>query len=89
MVYLLKVGTARQYYCVNIPRPTTRDFSKIMVFNLHGWDNLVYEITQSMAAKEIERLSRLSERLRKHNWINIRSADRTIGIKRWSESIFC
>jgi len=46
-------------------------------------DNLAYEITQSMAAKEIERLSRLSERLRKHNWINIRQAD----MNHWDEEV--
>ena len=38
-------------------------------------DNLAYEITQSMASAEIQRLSRLSERLRRHNWIQIRSGD--------------
>jgi GNAT superfamily N-acetyltransferase len=38
-------------------------------------DNLAYEITREMAVHEIDRLSRLSERLRRHNWIKIRSAN--------------
>jgi GNAT superfamily N-acetyltransferase len=46
-------------------------------------DNLAYEITPSMAAKEIERLSHLAERLRKRNWIKIRGAD----LKHWDDEV--
>jgi GNAT superfamily N-acetyltransferase len=46
-------------------------------------DNLAYEITQSMAAVEIEHLSRLAERLRKRNWIKIRSAD----LEHWGDEV--
>ena len=46
-------------------------------------DNLAYEITPSMASAEIQRLSRLSERLRRHNWINIRSGD----LKHWEDEV--
>ncbi len=38
-------------------------------------DNLAYEITAAMAVDELKRLTRLSERLRRRNWITIRSAD--------------
>jgi GNAT superfamily N-acetyltransferase len=38
-------------------------------------DNLAYEITQEMGAKEIEHLKRLAERLRRHDWIKVRGAD--------------
>jgi len=38
-------------------------------------DNLAYEITAAMAADEVRRLSRLSDRLRQRNWIKIRSAE--------------
>ena len=46
-------------------------------------DNLAYEITASMAAEEIQRLSRLAERLRRHNWIKIRSAD----LEHWEDEV--
>jgi GNAT superfamily N-acetyltransferase len=46
-------------------------------------DNLAYEITPAMASAELERLSRLSERLRRHNWIKIRSAD----LDHWDEEV--
>ena len=46
-------------------------------------DNLAYEITPSMASAEIQRLSRLSERLRRHNWINIRSGD----LQHWEDEV--
>jgi GNAT superfamily N-acetyltransferase len=46
-------------------------------------DNLAYEITPSMASGEIQRLSRLSERLRRHNWINIRSGD----LQHWEDEV--
>ncbi len=46
-------------------------------------DNLAYEITQSMAGAELQRLSKLSERLRRHNWINIRSGD----LHHWDEEV--
>ncbi len=46
-------------------------------------DNLAYEITQSMAATELQRLSKLSERLRKRSWIKIRSAD----MAHWDEEV--
>lgn len=46
-------------------------------------DNLAYEITQSMASAEIQRLSRLSERLRRHNWIQIRSGD----MQHWDKEV--
>ena len=32
-------------------------------------DNLAYEITQEMAAEGLKRIARLSERLRRHEWI--------------------
>ncbi len=38
-------------------------------------DNLAYEITQEMAAEGLKRIARLSERLRRHEWIKIRSAN--------------
>lgn len=38
-------------------------------------DNLAYEITPAMGAREIERLSRLSERIRRRGWIKVRGAD--------------
>jgi GNAT superfamily N-acetyltransferase len=38
-------------------------------------DNLAFEVTQVTSSEVINRLSRLAERLRKHNWIHIRSAD--------------
>jgi GNAT superfamily N-acetyltransferase len=46
-------------------------------------DNLAYEITQSMAGFELERLSKLSERLRRHHWITIRSGD----LKHWDDEV--
>jgi GNAT superfamily N-acetyltransferase len=46
-------------------------------------DNLAYEITQTMASREIEHLSRLAERLRRHNWIKIRSGD----LEHWDEEV--
>src|SRR4030065_2429217 len=46
-------------------------------------DNLAYEITPAMASGEIERLSRLSQRLRRHNWIKIRSAD----LQHWDDEV--
>lgn len=46
-------------------------------------DNLAYEITQSMAVAELERIARLSERLRRHNRIKIRTGD----IEHWDEEI--
>lgn len=46
-------------------------------------DNLAYEITQSMAGAELARLSKLSERLRKRNWIKIRSGD----LQHWDEEV--
>ncbi len=46
-------------------------------------DNLAYEITPAMAGAEIARLSKLSERLRKRNWIKIRPAD----LSNWDEEV--
>ena len=46
-------------------------------------DNLAYEITPAMATGEIERLSRLAERLRRHSWIKIRSAD----LDHWDDEV--
>jgi GNAT superfamily N-acetyltransferase len=46
-------------------------------------DNLAYEITPAMARLEIERLSKLSERLRRRNWIKIRSAD----LQHWEDEV--
>jgi GNAT superfamily N-acetyltransferase len=46
-------------------------------------DNLAYELTPSMAGGEIQRLSRLSERLRRHNWIQIRSAH----LEQWDDEV--
>ncbi len=46
-------------------------------------DNLAYELNREMAAHEIERLGRLAERLRKRNWITIRSAD----LAHWEDEI--
>jgi len=44
-------------------------------------DNLAYEITADMATQELQRLSRLSERLRRRDWIKIRSAE----LDHWDE----
>ncbi len=38
-------------------------------------DNLAYELTREMSAVPRERLGHLADRLRKHNWIKIRSAN--------------
>ena len=46
-------------------------------------DNLAYEITPRMAAAELERLGRLAERLRRHKWIKIRSAD----LEHWDQEV--
>ena len=46
-------------------------------------DNLAYEITRAMVSVELERLSRLSERLRKRNWIKIRTAD----LEHWDDEV--
>ncbi len=46
-------------------------------------DNLAYEITYGMAATEIDHLSRLAERLRKHDWIKVRGAD----LAHWEEEV--
>jgi GNAT superfamily N-acetyltransferase len=46
-------------------------------------DNLAYEITPDMAAPAIQRLSRLSDRLRKKGHIHIRQAD----LSRWDDEI--
>jgi len=46
-------------------------------------DNLAYEITPSMAVAELERLGRLAERLRRHKWIKIRSAD----LEHWDQEV--
>ncbi len=46
-------------------------------------DNLAYEITYTMAGAELERLSKLSERLRRRNWIRIRSAD----LSHWDDEV--
>jgi len=46
-------------------------------------DNLAYEITADMATQELQRLSRLSERLRRRNWIKIRSAE----LDHWDEEV--
>lgn len=46
-------------------------------------DNLAYEITPAMAANEIKRLSKLAERLRRHDWIKIRSAD----LEHWDDEV--
>jgi GNAT superfamily N-acetyltransferase len=46
-------------------------------------DNLAYEITSAMAATEIERLSRLAERLRRHDWIKIRGAN----LEHWEDEV--
>jgi GNAT superfamily N-acetyltransferase len=46
-------------------------------------DNLAYEITFAMASNEIGRLSRLADRLRKRNWIKVRSAD----LEHWDDEV--
>ncbi len=46
-------------------------------------DNLAYEITPTRAAGELQRLSRLSERLRRRNWIKIRPGD----LAHWDEEV--
>jgi GNAT superfamily N-acetyltransferase len=46
-------------------------------------DNLAYEITPSMAKIEIERLTRLSERLNRRNWIKIRTAN----LDQWDDEV--
>jgi GNAT superfamily N-acetyltransferase len=46
-------------------------------------DNLAYEITEEMVSDEIKRISRLADRLRKHNWIKIRSAD----LEHWDDEV--
>jgi GNAT superfamily N-acetyltransferase len=46
-------------------------------------DNLAYEITPAMATAELERLSRLSARLQRHNWITIRSGD----LDHWDDEV--
>ena len=46
-------------------------------------DNLAYELTPSMAGTEIQRLSHLAERLRRHNWIQIRSAN----LEQWDDEV--
>jgi len=46
-------------------------------------DNLAYEITQEMGAAEIERISRLSARLRARNRITIRSGD----LEHWDDEV--
>jgi GNAT superfamily N-acetyltransferase len=46
-------------------------------------DNIAYEITASMAVEEIKRLARLSERLRRRNWIKIRPGD----LEHWDEEV--
>jgi GNAT superfamily N-acetyltransferase len=46
-------------------------------------DNLAYEITAATASAEIERLSRLAERLRKHHWIKIRGGD----LEHWDDEV--
>jgi GNAT superfamily N-acetyltransferase len=46
-------------------------------------DNLAYEITPAMAGKEIERLGRLAERLRRRDWIKVRGAD----LAHWEDEV--
>ena len=46
-------------------------------------DNLAYEITFEMAATELERLSHIADRLRKRNWIKVRSAD----LAHWDDEV--
>jgi GNAT superfamily N-acetyltransferase len=46
-------------------------------------DNLAYEITSQWASAELQRLERLSERLRRRNWITIRSGD----LQHWDEEV--
>ena len=46
-------------------------------------DNIAYEITASTAADELKRLARLSERLKRHGWIKIRSGD----LELWDEEV--
>ncbi len=46
-------------------------------------DNLAYELNREMAQKAIDRLSRLAERVRRNQWITIRSAD----LAHWEDEI--
>ncbi|MFZ0534168.1 MAG: GNAT family N-acetyltransferase [Anaerolineales bacterium] len=68
--------------CVHTPAYYQGYFEQYGFLPARG-DNLAYEITPSMASAEIQRLSRLSERLRRHNWIQIRSAD----MEHWDDEV--
>jgi GNAT superfamily N-acetyltransferase len=46
-------------------------------------DNIAFEIAPASAQAELERLSKLSERLRRRNWIHIRSGD----LAHWDDEV--
>ncbi len=85
MACSLKAETGLQCCCVGILHPTTRDFSSSMAFNLHGVITLPMRSPRRWRAAEIERISRLSDRLRRHG-IGSRSDRETcsIGMMRWN-----
>jgi GNAT superfamily N-acetyltransferase len=68
--------------CGHTP-PYYQEFFEGYGFTPARGDNLAYEITPAMAAGELKRLRRLSERLRKRNWIKIRSAD----LNQWEQEV--
>ena len=68
--------------CGHTP-PYYQGFFEQYSFQPARGDNLAYEITPSMAAAELERLGRLAERLRRHKWIKIRSAD----LNHWDQEV--
>jgi GNAT superfamily N-acetyltransferase len=68
--------------CGHTP-PYYQGFFEDYGFSPARGDNLAFEITPSAASAEIERLSRLSERLLKRNWIKIRGAD----LDHWDEEV--
>lgn len=68
--------------CGHTP-PYYQSFFEQYGFTPARGDNLAYEITPSMAGAELERLSKLSERLRRHNWIKIRSGD----LQHWDDEV--
>lgn len=60
--------------CGHTP-PYYQEFFESYGFQPARGDNLAYEITSESAAGELPRIARLAERLRKRDWIKIRSAD--------------
>jgi GNAT superfamily N-acetyltransferase len=68
--------------CGHTP-PYYQGFFESYGFQPARGDNLAYEITPAMASTELARLSKLSERLRRHNWITIRSGD----LAHWDDEV--